>query len=157
MSADEPGMACYECGRKFRRRALQTREVVVHHDDGLGYEEIPVPLCRACIGERYGFDCPQCGLHHDDKESAQYCCRRRPGEAPDCPACGRRMERGSWGDDPDAPEGHQRTVEWAECECCPIGWGRFTGWAELNQDKCEHVDQWRSGFSRGSEVRTDAK
>lgn len=141
--ADRPTMACYDCGRELARRDLQTREVVVDHDCGLGYEEVPVPLCRSCIGRRRGYPCPQCGLRHDDKESARYCCRRRPGEAPDCPACGRRMERGAWGH--SAATGP--TVEWAECECCPLGWGRFTGWERLDGAKCEHIDQWQGGVA----------
>ena len=94
-----------------------------------GYDMVPVPLCNACIGHRFGFECPNCGIHHDSKDDARYCCQRRPGEAPDCTECGRRMKRGAWGYHADG----RPTVEWAECEPCNIGWGRFTGWHDLDE------------------------
>lgn len=134
--SDAETMACYDCEREVGRRNLQMTEVMMTHDDGMGYDWVPVPLCPDCIGRRWGYDCPQCGLTHDEKDDARYCCRRRPGEAPDCPGCGRRMERGAWGYDP----ARGNTVEWAECECCPIAWGRFTGWHRTEGDKCEHID-----------------
>ena len=118
---------CYECDRTFSR-ALEQREVHMDKPGG-GYDVVPVPMCPECIGQTFGWDCPNCGLHHDSREDAEYCCKRRPGEAPDCPECGRRMERGAWGYSP----GEGQTVDWAECEACEIGWGRFTGWHDLNE------------------------
>lgn len=126
-------MSCYGCGREAGRRALVQREVPIHDDEGMGYEMVPVPLCRGCVGERFGYDCPQCGLTHDEKDDARYCCQRRPGEAPDCPECGRRMERGAFGYDPATGP----TVEWAECEACGIGWGKYTGWHGLDAEESE--------------------
>lgn len=120
---------CWDCERRMARRNLQTREVMVTHDDGLGYDMVPVPICPHCIGKRFGYDCPQCGIHHDDRESAEYCCRRRPGEAPDCPECGRRMKRTAWGYAADG----EPSVECAECEACGVFWGRFTGFSDLEE------------------------
>lgn len=113
---------CFECDRTFSR-PLEQREIHMNKPEG-GYDRVAVPLCPSCIGEMFGWDCPQCGIHHDTQEDARYCCERAPGEAPDCIECGRRMERGSWGYHADG----RPTCEWAECEACGIGWGRFTGW-----------------------------
>lgn len=136
MSTDEPTMSCYDCDRTFPRRDLQTREVVVTHEDRSGYNELAVPLCRDCIGQRFGFDCPQCGITHDEKDDAIWCCRRRPEEAPDCTECGRRMKATAKGYDSDGPH-----VTVAECECCPVMWGAFTGWGRKDDaEPCEHVD-----------------
>ncbi len=134
--AEDYQPSCYDCGRETARRNLQTREVIVTHDEGLGYEEVTVMLCSRCIGERFGYDCPQCGIRHDDKESARFCCERRPSEAPDCRQCGRRMTVGSASYDPATGT----SVTWAECECCPVGWGAFTGWELLDGDPCKHVE-----------------
>lgn len=134
--AEEWEPSCYDCGHQPGYRNLVHREVMMHHDEGMGYDMVPVPLCRACVGRRYGFDCPQCGITHDSREDAVYCCRRRPGEAPDCLGCGRRMKRGAWGHSPETGP----SVEWAECECCPIAWGRFTGWHRTDGGKCDHID-----------------
>jgi hypothetical protein len=129
--------ACYDCGVEPGSTSFARREIVVHHPNELGYDVIVVPLCRACIGRRFGHECPTCGLHHDTHEDARYCCQRRPGEAPDCPHCGRRMARGTRGAHADG----RPTVEWAECECCPVAWGRFTGWHQQDDaEPCEHVE-----------------
>ncbi|WP_084157091.1 hypothetical protein [Haladaptatus cibarius] len=68
---------------------------------------------------------------HDSVEDAEYCCQRRPEDAPDCIECGRRIERGAWGTTADGT----RTVEFAECEACDIGWGWFAGWHQLDQEQ----------------------
>lgn len=116
---------CYDCERETHRRNLQRREVVVETPEpGSGYTETPVYLCSECIGRRFGYDCPQCGITHGDMEDARYCCRRAPGEAPDCRDCGDRMQREAWGYTADG----RPTVEYASCERCGMGWGRFTGW-----------------------------
>lgn len=128
MSSDDYQPSCYDCDREMPRRYLQTRPVIIPYDEGLGYDEVPVPLCSRCEGKRFGFDCPNCGLQHDTMDDAQYCCERRPGDAPDCKECGRRMKRGAWGFGADG----ERSVEWAECEGCNLGWGRFTGWHDLD-------------------------
>lgn len=125
---------CYDCEREAPRKYLQRREVVIPNPPGeSGYVEAPVLLCSECIGKRCGYNCPQCGVTHSEKENARYCCKRRPGEAPDCRECGRRMERGAWG----VTASGEQTVEWAECEGCGIGWGRFTGWEQLEQEEPE--------------------
>lgn len=93
-----------------------------------GYDMVAVPMCPRCIGERFGYDCPNCGLHYDDRDDAQYCCRRAPGEAPDCPECNRRMKRVSWGYAADG----EPTCKVAECEECGVQWGKYTGWNGVN-------------------------
>jgi len=113
---------CHECGT-VASSSLPKREIVIDLPSG-GYDTVPVPLCRACIGQMFGFECPNCGIRHDSRDDARYCCQRAPGEAPDCRECGRRMERGAWGSHADG----RPTVEWAECEACGVSWGRFTGW-----------------------------
>lgn len=130
MAKSESIGKCYDCKRRIDRRNLQPTEVPIHHDDG-GYDWVPVPMCPECQGERYGWDCPICGIVHSEKENAKWCCDRHPAEAPDCIECGRRMERGSWGYSPET--GH--TVDWAKCEACNIGWGSYTGWHDLNESK----------------------
>lgn len=129
-------MVCYDCGREPAIGSFARREIHIDRPDG-GYDRVPVPLCPDCIGRLFGFECPRCGAHYDDRDDAQYCCRRRPGEAPDCPHCGRRMARGAWGHSPTTGP----TVEWAECECCPVAWGRFTGWHHQDDaEPCKHVE-----------------
>lgn len=127
-SAAEHTQPCYDCERTFTFRELGRYEVPMDIGDGMAYEFVPVPLCHRCSRERFGWDCPQCGITHDSEDDAMFCCRRRPGEAPDCLECGRRMKRGAWGYDPVTGP----TVEWAECEPCGIAWGRFTGWHDLD-------------------------
>lgn len=134
--ADDWHPSCYDCEREIPQRHLQPTEVIIHHDEGLGYDWVPVPMCGDCRRRRYGYDCPQCGCTYDSEDDAMFCCRRRPGEAPDCPECGRRMERGAWGYSPDGGP----TVEWATCECCPVTWGRFTGWHQTDDEPCKHVE-----------------
>lgn len=131
-------MRCYDCAREPGSTPHSRREIVIDSPDGhSGYDVVSVPLCRECIGDRFGHECPICGVPHDSREDARFCCQRRPGEAPDCPHCGRRMQRGAWGTHADG----RQTVEWAECECCPVAWGRFTGWHQQDDaEPCEHVE-----------------
>lgn len=120
--------SCYDCGAEFARRHLQPTEIHIDHDEGAGYDRVPVPMCDRCRNERFGYDCPNCGLTYASGDDARYCCRRAPGEAPDCRECGRRMKRGAFGYTADG----RPTVEWAECEGCGVAWGRFTGWHDLD-------------------------
>lgn len=117
--------SCYECGRSFSsRHALAMASVHVDLDEG-GYERIDVPMCLDCRKERNGHDCPECGRRYLHLEDAALCCEgRKAGEAPDCPECNRRMKRVSWG----YTAGGQPTCEYAVCEACDVGWGKYTGW-----------------------------
>ncbi len=128
-------MKCVDCGTEHDRRDLQMCPVVVDQPDG-GYEEIPMPLCHRCRGKRHGYNCPQCGITHDTKRDAEFCCERAPGEAPDCPECGRRMKRTAHGMTADG----QPTCEFAECESCGIQWGKFTGWHDP-EDTTENISE----------------
>jgi hypothetical protein len=116
--------SCYDCDREAPRRYLQQTEIMDTSGPGIGYEYITVPLCSHCRQQRYGYDCPHCGLTHDTEEDAVFCCRRRPGEAPDCPNCNRRMKRTAWGYTVDG----KPTCEFAVCEGCGVEWGKYTGW-----------------------------
>ena len=119
-----PRAECYDCEREAPRRYLQYREVLIDNPEGeSGYTETRVLMCSDCIGTRYGYDCPHCGLTYNEQEKAEYCCKRRRGEAPDCPECGLRMQREAWGHDAMGP-----TVEYASCEKCGMEWGKYTGW-----------------------------
>lgn len=122
--------SCYDCGATFATLANVARvSVHVDREDG-GYDRIDVPMCRNCRKRRHGHDCPDCGQRYLLLEDAATCCSPAPREAPDCYRCGRRMERKSWGYGADG----EPTVEWAECEDCELGWGRFTGWHQLDAD-----------------------
>ncbi|WP_276257175.1 hypothetical protein [Halomontanus rarus] len=123
MSESDHHGTCHDCEREMHRRNLQMVPVHITNPDG-GYERVPMPVCPDCRGRRFGYDCPNCGLTHDDKESAQYCCQRAPGDAPDCRECGRRMEKTAFGFTADG----RPTCEFAQCEACDIGWGKYTGW-----------------------------
>ena len=125
---DAPPMSCYNCERDVYRRDIVYDEVPMDLDEG-GYEMVPVPVCRDCYREWYGYDCPHCGIPHESASDARYCCERHPSEAPDCPECNRRMELGAWGYDPI--EG--TTATWAECEACEVGWGAYTGFHDLEE------------------------
>lgn len=127
---DRPTGDCHDCGSTFLLRDMSRHRVPMDIPSASGYEMVRVPLCYRCSRQRFGWDCPQCGCVHDTREDAKYCCQRQPGEAPDCIECGRRMERKAWGYTADG----KPTVEWAECEACPIGWGRFTGWHKLDSE-----------------------
>lgn len=137
--SDEPYAHCYDCGAGLSARRMTRGVAHVEHADGAGYDRVKVPMCPHCKLKRHGIACSECGQLHRDQEAAYMCCRtpdgRLPGEAPDCKECGRRMERGAWGHGPHGP-----TVEWAECEACDIGWGRFTGWHVLDEGKEEVAD-----------------
>jgi hypothetical protein len=126
--------SCYDCERTFSR-SLPQRAVCMDLPSG-GYDFVQVPLCQQCIHERFGYECGQCGLRHDDQRSAEYCCQRDPADAPDCLECDRRMAATVKGHDP--VDGAHVTV--AECECCPVGWGAFTGWFHTDDGPCPHVD-----------------
>jgi len=126
---------CVDCGTELRHGA-GTR-VMVHMDkpDG-GYDRVEMPACRRCALERRGYDCDECGQVHETNQAAYECCIGST-KAPDCRECGRRMEVGAAGYSP--AEG--QTITWAECECCPIAWGRFTGWELLDgEEPCKHVE-----------------
>lgn len=125
-------ITCGDCGTDLDRRSAVTREVHVDHEDGLGYDRVPMPLCPNCDLKRHGHDCTHCGRTHRSIEAAADCCVGT-SKAPDCRECGRRMERGAWGYD---AAGNQ-TIEWAECEGCGIGWGAFTGWHDLDQQPAD--------------------
>lgn len=118
--------SCFDCEREAPRRYLQETAIMDTSGPGIGYETIMVPLCDACRKKRKGHDCPHCGMTHGTEEDAMFCCRRRPGEAPDCPECGRRMQRSAWGYTADG----EPTCEYAVCETpdCGVEWGKYTGW-----------------------------
>lgn len=129
--------SCYDCERELARRHLQPTEVIDTSGPGIGYERITVPMCGKCRKKRFGFSCPQCGVLHDTQEDAMFCCQRRPGEAPDCPECGRRMERLAWG----YTAAGRPTCEFAVCEDCEVEWGKFTGWKKPDdEDTQENAD-----------------
>ncbi len=134
MSETEDGgwkPSCYDCGfTPHDPTALGEGMVHIDREDG-GYDRVPVPMCRDCRAKRHGHDCPECGETYLMLEDAAKCCDPAPGEAPDCPECGRRMERGSWGYTADG----KPTVEWAECEACNIGWGKYTGFHDLDAEE----------------------
>ena len=73
-------LSCWDCERETRRANLQTTEVMIHDDDGLGYEWVPVPLCHDCRLKRFGYDCPECGKTWRDQLEAELCC---DGPGPD--------------------------------------------------------------------------
>jgi len=110
--------------------------VAVHMDkpDG-GYDRVQMPACRRCALERRGYECEHCGQAHMDPGEAYDCCIGET-KAPDCPECGRRMGVEAAG---YSPSGGQ-TITIAECECCPVMWGRFTGWEMTDDEPCKHID-----------------
>lgn len=128
-------VTCVDCGTEIRHKRATTVEVFDHNDDGLGYTTYQAPACRRCALERRGYECDHCGQLHETNRAAYECCIG-DSKAPDCPECGRRMEIGAAGYGP--AEG--MSITWAECECCPVGWGRFTGWEMTDNDRCKHVD-----------------
>jgi hypothetical protein len=130
-------MPCWDCGERFERRRLVTREVMDHNDEGMGYEMIRAKVCRACDLKRNGVECDTCGELHLDFEAAMQCCTGPEyGDAPDCPECGRRMKATAKGYDPiDGP-----SITCAECECCPVFWGAFTGFDYTDDGPCKHTD-----------------
>lgn len=126
---------CVDCGTELRHGA-GTR-VMVHMDkfDG-GYDRVEMPACRHCALKRRGYECEECGQLHETQHDAYECCVGTR-KAPDCIECGRRMAVGAAGYHP----GRGPDITWAECECCPIGWGRFTGWELLDgEEPCKHVE-----------------
>jgi len=133
--ADSLMTTCVECGRELTRRAATTISVHTELPDG-GYEFVPMPACSRCKLEREGIPCEECGELHRTHEAAYECCIGRT-KAPDCPECGRRMAVAAAGY--SAHEGQTITI--AECECCPVMWGRFTGWELTNDDACKHVEE----------------
>lgn len=129
---DAQHITCYDCERQVPHRHTRRVETPIHHDDGLGYDMIPVPVCDRCRLKRRGHACEHCGQLHADIEAADRCCVGA-SKAPRCPECSRRMERGSWGYGPDGG----MTVDWAECEACGIGWGAWSGFHELDEEDGE--------------------
>ena len=125
---------CVDCGTELRNGA--GTQVMVHMDDpDGGYDRVRMPACRRCALERRGYECDHCGQLHETQRDAYECCVGDT-KAPDCIECGRRMEVGASGYHPvRGPD-----ITWAECECCPIGWGRFTGWELLDEEPCKHVE-----------------
>lgn len=132
MASDASTTTCVDCDREITRRTA-TR-VMVHMDkpDG-GYDRVPMYACRQCALKRRGYQCDHCGEYHETLLAADECCVGQT-KAPDCQACGRRMSVGAKGYGPIEGE----TITWAECDCCPIGWGQYTGWEQLDGD-CKHV------------------
>lgn len=125
---------CVNCDAPLSAR--ETVEVQVHVDrEGGGYDRIPMPACRRCWLDRHGVECGHCGELHRTNEAAYNCCVGK-SKAPDCAECGRRMEVGAKGYGPLEGE----TITWAECECCPVGWGRYTGWVQTDGEPCKHVE-----------------
>jgi len=127
-------VACIDCGAEVRRAAASTVTAMSHFDDG-GYETFQAPACRRCALKRRGHECEHCGELHMDIEAAMRCCVGET-KAPDCPECGRRMGVGAAGYHPD----HGQEITVAECECCPVMWGRFTGWEMTDDGPCKHLD-----------------
>lgn len=138
MSEGETGRStyaeCYDCGTSLSPPDTIRAEVPIDLDEG-GYEFVPVPICPRCDLKRHGHPCDHCGELHRDLEAAARCCVGAT-KAPNCTECGRRMSIGARGF--SEIEGH--TITWAECECCPIAWGRFTGWDRTDGD-CKHVEE----------------
>lgn len=130
---DVATVSCVDCGTEIRHDRATTVRCLDHHGDG-GYTEFQAPACRRCALERRGYECEDCGELHETQQAAYECCVGDT-KAPDRIQCGRRMEVTAAGY--SGLEG--QTVTYAECECCPIGWGRFTGRDQLDGD-CEHVD-----------------
>lgn len=125
---------CYDCDAKLSAREVVRAEVPMDMHDG-GYEFVDVPICRRCQLKRHGHPCDHCGELHMDLEAAYRCCVGVT-KAPDCIECGRRMKIGARGYDPLGGD----SITWADCECCPVGWGRFTGWTHTGDEPCKHID-----------------
>ncbi|WP_435551936.1 hypothetical protein [Natrinema sp. CGMCC1.2065] len=75
--ADDHSIRCYDCEHVVPRHDVSIREIVIPHQDGFGYEEVPVPLCRSCRLERFGHSCDLCGRRYLDLEAALRCCDER--------------------------------------------------------------------------------
>jgi|GEM_PF-3678823 len=138
-NADEPPIyaTCYDCDRELSGREAMTATVHADRPDG-GYDRIDVPMCPRCHLKRHGHACDHCGELHRSIEAAMDCCVGVT-KAPNCPECGRRMRITSRGFHPTFGQ----TITTAECECCPIGWGRYTRWTRLDGE-CKHVDDGRA-------------
>jgi hypothetical protein len=64
---DEPSkVTCFDCEREVSVRSSVRREVMVPHDDGLGYDYVRVPLCPGCAYDRFGVECDICGEQFPD-------------------------------------------------------------------------------------------
>lgn len=135
MSSDAPYAHCVDCEAPLSAREAVKVPVHVDREDG-GYDRVPMPACRRCRLKRHGHACDHCGTLHMTIEAAYHCCMG-VSKAPDCPECGRRMEATAWGYDP--VEG--QTITCAECECCPVFWGRFTQFDYTDDEPCKHVDE----------------
>lgn len=134
---DRQYIKCYDCNRGVPYSAVERVEVPMDIEDGSGYDLVPVPVCYDCRLDMWGHECEHCGRKHMDLEAAYNCCVGAT-KAPDCRLCGRRMSIGAKGFGP--VEGH--TITWAKCECCPVGWGRFTGWTYLDGEQdCKHAEE----------------
>lgn len=73
---------CYHCERVVDRRSVSMIETPIDHDEGLGYDMVPVPWCRSCQLEIRGHECDRCGRRHMDLEDALLCCDRELGPVP---------------------------------------------------------------------------
>lgn len=73
---------CYHCERVVARRSVSMIETAIDHNEGLGYEMVPVPCCRACQLEQFGHSCDRCGRRHLDLEDAIRCCDHELGPVP---------------------------------------------------------------------------
>jgi formylmethanofuran dehydrogenase subunit E len=71
---------CFDCERAVGRRNLQPHPVHVDNEDGVGYEVVDVPLCRACRLKRIPtHECERCGEEWADVTSTVECCQHCEG------------------------------------------------------------------------------
>lgn len=127
-------VSCVDCDRDISRRSSTMVAVHMNKPDG-GYDRVRMPACHQCALERRGYECDHCSKLHMDMQGARECCVGST-KAPDCLECGRRMSVAAAGYSPH--EGQTITI--AECDCCPVMWGRFTGWEMTDDGPCKHVD-----------------
>jgi hypothetical protein len=132
--SDEYYRTCVDCGTELRNGGGTMVAVHMDREDG-GYERVNMPACRRCALKRRGYECDHCGQLHETQRQAYECCVGRT-KAPDCLECGRRLDVTAKGYGPvEGP-----TITFAECECCPVAWGRYTGWVQTDDEPCKHVE-----------------
>jgi len=133
--AEDYQPSCYDCGRETERRNLQTREVIVSHDEGSA-----TTRCRSCCARTVSASASATTARSVASVTTT---RRAPATAASVGRARRRLSRVRPADvrrsasyDPASGT----SVTWAECECCPVGWGAFTGWELLDGEPCKHVE-----------------